>query len=101
MHWLGEYLEFVTPRQSILKQSAGVVISRDEQNLTFGTKFADLNRLRLAVDAEKLAHQAHIRAAGELHPLRAVMQMEMLREGFGERRRARPARVNERAVNVE
>src|ERR1035438_10416670 len=44
MHWLGEYLEFVTPRQSILKQSARVVITRDEEYLALGKKFADLNR---------------------------------------------------------
>src|ERR1035441_5758434 len=44
MHWLREYLEFVTLRLSLLKKCAGVVISRDEENLTFGKKFADLNR---------------------------------------------------------
>src|ERR1017187_9796378 len=44
MHRLGEYFEIVTLRLSLLKQSAGVVIPRDEENLTFGKKFADFNR---------------------------------------------------------
>jgi hypothetical protein len=53
------------------------------------------------VDAEKFAHEADIGAAGELHFFRAVMQVELFREGFCERRRARAAGEDERAINVE
>src|ERR1019366_1209837 len=53
------------------------------------------------VNPEKFADEAHVRAPGEFHLLRAVMQVEMFGECLGERRRARSARVNERAVNVE
>ena len=33
-----------------------------------------LRRLRQAVDAEKFAHEAHVRAPGELHLFRTVME---------------------------
>ena len=58
-------------------------------------------RLGLAVDAEKFADQAHVRAPGEFHFFRSVVEMKMLGKRLGERRRARAAGVDERAVNVE
>lgn len=53
------------------------------------------------VQPEKLPHQAHIRAPGELHFLRAVKDAELSRECFGKRLDARAAGVNEGAINVE
>jgi len=53
------------------------------------------------VDAEKFAHEAHVRAPGELHLFRTVMEVELRGEGFGERPRARAAGVDQRAVNVK
>ena len=54
MHRHSEYFEFVTPRQSILKQRAGkVAVSGDEENLTFGKKLPDLDR---GLNAAHLRH---------------------------------------------
>jgi hypothetical protein len=58
-------------------------------------------RLSEAVDAEKFAHQADISAPGEPHLFRAVMEIELFGKGLRECRRAGPARVNERAVDIK
>lgn len=58
-------------------------------------------RFRQTVDAEKLTDKAHVRAPGELHLFRAVMQVELRGERPRERFRARAARMHQRAVNVE
>jgi hypothetical protein len=60
-----------------------------------------LGRFRQAMKPEKLAHQADISAARELHAFRAMMQIKLRGEGFFKRRRARPAGVDERAINVK
>jgi hypothetical protein len=53
------------------------------------------------VNFKKFPHQAHVRATGKLHVFRPVMEIEFRGKSFGERLRARAARVDERAVNVE
>ncbi len=58
-------------------------------------------RFGAAVNAEKFADQAHIGAPGELHLFRAVMEIEVPGKSLRERRRAGPARVNERAINIK
>ena len=65
-------------------------------------KFAEMfRRGGDIVDAEKFADEADIGAPGKLHLLRSVMEVELLGKSLRERRRARAARVNERAVDVE
>ncbi len=58
-------------------------------------------RLIQSMKAKKLAHEAHIRAAGEFHPFRAVVEVEFRGESPGKRRRARPAGVDERAIDIK
>ena len=72
-----------------------------QENVVLEKRPKIFRRFRHAVDLEKFAHQAHIRAPGKFHALRAMMQAEDVAERARKRHRTRPARVNERAVNIK
>ena len=57
-------------------------------------------RRRNLVEPEELAHEAVVRATGELQALEMIRHAELSGKGLGESLNPRAARVDQRAINV-
>ena len=71
------------------------------ENVTLEESPEIFRRGRNLVQAEKFAHEIHVRPPGEIDFFNAVVGVEFRGERFGKRLDARAAGVDERAVNVE
>src|SRR5208283_3739599 len=73
----------------------------EPENVALEKTVEILPRRRNLVSGEKFTHEARVGAAGEFQSLKPVPRPELGVEHFRESLHAGPARVHQRAVNVE